>query len=122
MSHEQDEESTERIEQALQAVAEQWGVDLHFGTEDGYTWLELGSDEGNIHPGVFQALSQDIANAAGVDFFFANVNMNVLVGALDWDMENDCKFSDDTPCNIDDYGHRFSPQTPTPAPVKPRKP
>lgn len=112
------ETQSDTIKESVARVAEELGLgEPLWGSEDGYTWL-LFEDE-SITPDRYKELSQAIANASGVEFYFSKISCGSMEGAVNWNMREECAYTDEDNCDIDDYGTLFSPVPPV---AKPRSP
>ncbi len=114
-----------QIKEAIAELAKKYDAEVQWGTEDGFTWLTIFGE--NISPKIYDILSQEIANAAQVNFYFASSSSESIEGALDAQFKYGASptsipelYSSNLYSEIENYGQCFSPISPSPTkPVKP---
>lgn len=74
-----------QIQQAVINVANQYGANVEWGTEDGITWLTLSG--GNINPKVYNDVTMELSYATGVDCYFNKCWINSIEIAVDAQMD-----------------------------------
>jgi hypothetical protein len=93
---------------AVNSVAKQYGAEVHWGTEDGITWLTIYG--GTINPKIFDEVTRNISQQTGVDAYFNKCQIDSVEMAFNARMnytEDDKVPEGYDVKHIDDYGTVF---------------
>lgn len=103
----------EQIKAAVGLVALKHNLDIHWSSEDSFTWITMWRDGLKFKASEAEQISQDIADASGCDFYLNKIISDGFEGALDAFFRK--VLPDEVPkhyidygnTHIDDYGERF---------------